>query len=62
MRLNLNNGGEGVVHGTLTIDFMIFRKFSGQKFVGGQGHGESVAGFCWGGFCLLIAKEGVDAF
>ncbi len=46
MSLNSNNGGDGVVHGTLTIEFMIVSKFSSQKFVGGQGHSESVIGFC----------------
>ncbi len=62
MSSNLNNGGDGVVHGTLIIDFMIVSKFSCQKFVGGHGHGESVVGFCWGRLFLLIAKEGEDAF
>ncbi len=62
MSLNSNNGGDGVAHGTLTIDFMIVSKFSGQKFVGELGHSESVVGFCWERLCLLIAKEGGDAF
>ncbi len=62
MSLNSNNGGDGVAHGTLTIDFMIVSKHSGQKFARGQGHGESVVGFCWERLFLLISKEGGDAF
>ena len=58
MSSNLNNGGDGVAHGTLTIDFMVVSKFSGQKLVGGWGHGESVIGFCWERLFLLTAKEG----
>jgi hypothetical protein len=60
--LNSNIGGDVVVHGMLTIGFIILSKFSCQKFVGGRGHGESVVGFCWERLFLLIAMEGGDAF
>jgi hypothetical protein len=53
LRLNLNNGGDGVAHGTLIIDLIVVRGFGGQKFVGGwRGRGSG----------LLIAFNGVDAF
>ena len=49
----MNNGGDGVAHGTSIIDLIIVRGLGGQKIVGG---------LRGGGSGLLIAFNGVDAF
>ena len=52
--MNLNNWREGVAHGTMIIDLIIFRIFGGQKFVNGW-EGEGSAG-------MLIALDMIGAF